>query len=121
MSSSAKKIGQGLPDHRDGQGEPVDPAVAEEGGEDAERDGNDEREGEGEDSEEQRRRELSPDQPEDLRLEIQRGAEVAAHRPPQPLAVLNGQRAVEPVAAADKVDVLLSRTLTGNGRRDVAG
>ena len=116
-----EEIRQRLADDREKEAQPVDPAVRVERREHTERQRDREREQEGEDREDDRGRQLVEDEAEHVGLEIERLPEVAAQHLEQPVEVLHQQRPIEPVDAADILDVFAAGALAGEHDGHVAG
>jgi hypothetical protein len=109
-----------LADHRDELHQPVHPGILAHRRQDAERDGDDQRDGEAGQPERQGDRHALHDQVGGARLEEEALAEITDRRAADPVEELHRQRPVEPIGAADDLHILLRGAGAGDGDGEVA-
>ena len=114
------EIGDRLPEYGDRKRRPVDPGVHSHGGEHAERNGDQERQGEGIKGQSDGDADALEYEFRDRFVGEQRLSEIAAERLSGPIEVLRVQGAVETVEPGDLGHLLGRRVLAGQVGREVA-
>ena len=109
-----------LPDDGDHQRQPVDPRVAVDGGQHAERNRHHHGQQQRDAAELERDRQAFADQFDHRVLEVERAPEIESHRGAEPVEELRRDRPVEPVLHADLLHVGGGGLRPGNGRGQVA-